>query len=553
MSSPPVTSVSIQEWEDASGSLIAAFNKYIDLSLSLGTNALKSGIIHNDLSTKVPAALHTLKATLNQQLDQTCSTLARARNQIRCSTNCLPDEILASIFALVIFPQDPSETPPMRQHLASVYCSLYDLLGVCSAWRDILMAHGAFWSIIPVTESTIFKSIDTQNPNPTIRSIARSQGMDLYLAGISRDYSEDMGDLAYLAEHASRVRTVNIMSDQHRTIKSIMDNFEFLNSSWRLSEISLNLLYNPAHSDSPLSEHFFPSITDQNILTRALPRLSVLKLWGGSIDWSGAGFSDRLVELELRNIRMSHGTELPDFLATLPSATQLQHLRIIEVQTWQESSTTNIPKISLPRLKTLLLKRLYFNTLRDLISSLTSRSHHLTLHIANQTFCVMLNESTSAQVEFDQPVLDVFRGITCSVLYLDNYWPEPTIIRRVMRSLPDIHTLVIDNITLLEEHCNMLERSPDEDGFPFPRFKTMQFSRMIIENEDAFQRMVQSYLGSLQLLELGGWVSEVDTPSHCLPLQDRPDYTIWFQENIPEFKLIDKNRALPGFDSPWQL
>jgi hypothetical protein len=122
-----------------------------------------------------------------------------------------------------------------------------------------------------------------------------------------------------------------------------------------------------------------------------------------------------------------------------------------------------------------------------------------------------------------------------------------------MRSLPDIHTLVIDNITLLEEHCNMLERSPDEDGFPFPRFKTMQFSRMIIENEDAFQRMVQSYLGSLQLLELGGWVSEVDTPSHCLPLQDRPDYTIWFQENIPEFKLIDKNRALPGFDSPWQL
>ncbi|CAE6481314.1 unnamed protein product, partial [Rhizoctonia solani] len=84
-------------------SLANALSRYLNLCTSLGTNSLQEGARANDLVARIDSKLESLHVSMEQQTAQTRSALSKTLNDIAPPVRCLPEEILAKIFACVIY------------------------------------------------------------------------------------------------------------------------------------------------------------------------------------------------------------------------------------------------------------------------------------------------------------------------------------------------------------------------------------------------------------------------------------------------------------------
>ncbi|CAE6345162.1 unnamed protein product [Rhizoctonia solani] len=559
--SPPDSST-IKQWEEAGASLATALGHYLHLSLNLGVTALKYGTPPNYLATRIDSALQTLHVSLDQQVTQARSTLAHTRNRIVCSINRLPNEILPEIFLHVIFPDSDLDSPPMKKRITTMYRSLYDLISVCSEWKKIILARGYFWSIIPITDLTL----STDRSSCTTRRILESSsGTDLHLAAVLDYMPHGQNDLNYLSEHASRVQSINIMTKSRFVIIPILDQFRQLDSSGKLSEISINYRepFHPTGLPGEFDYIFLPRSTEQELFKELLARLSIVRLSGSPLSWDGVTFSHRLVELELRDFSWGYDIALSGFLAALPPATQLQNLKIISVETCPylrtSQSTMTRTKISLPSLQNLVLRDLYYNTFHYLLMSLTSHSHRLTLHLTNKAFQIRRLGASEPEDVFAQTVVDLFRGVTAGALWLSgdrhDPWMSPEDLWELLNAMPGLDTLVMDDCDYDLDYSEMLERPSNSDKFTFPWLKTMQFTRARIRSEDAFKSMVETYSNSLERMELGACIGNGSEFSNSHgPVEEDEDIAIWLQERVPEFELINPLYTPPEFRTlEWEL
>ncbi|KDN39037.1 hypothetical protein RSAG8_09073, partial [Rhizoctonia solani AG-8 WAC10335] len=158
---PPISSAllpcpTIVQWEEAGASLVTALTNYTGLCLNLGTNSLREGTDSEDLVSRIDSTLTGVHTAMSHRLSESKSALARTRNKLASPLFHFPEEVVSEIFMNVVFDHsNPASSRPrsLERDTRMIYRRLYSLLGVCSVWRELVLARGAMWSVIPIIES----------------------------------------------------------------------------------------------------------------------------------------------------------------------------------------------------------------------------------------------------------------------------------------------------------------------------------------------------------------------------------------------------------------
>ncbi|EUC60914.1 hypothetical protein RSOL_375790, partial [Rhizoctonia solani AG-3 Rhs1AP] len=518
------------------------------------------------LATQIDSALDTFHIELEQRVAQSRSILARTRNQVLSISpiSCLSNEILSEIFTYVVYdPIDPSNPVPMESSLVKIYKSLHCLLGVCSIWRNVILARGSFWSMIPIIElSSSSISLRSQGrPCSTGLSLERSGTTDLHLAAIFGKISKC--DDIDLTKYLSRLRSINIIARSTFVIGRLLNQILKPGSPLHVSELSLRFESKVFSDHIPPQRPCLSHIEPWTNFEDLLESLSVLRLSDIMLDWSRITFSHRLVQLELQNTNLGSDSNLISLLTSLSSATELRTLELISVTTYPNPDTqitTTKPIISLPNLQTMVARNLYFNTLAILLSSITSRSHRLVLHLTGRTFEITpLSDENPEEVATERAV-DIFRQVTVDTLLLEAFedegpWLSAMDIWNFLHAMPDVKTLRMHDWDFYPEFCRMIQRPDVSSESKFPQFKYIYLSLVSIRDEEAFKNMVASYFESLERIELAGsLITGPEGAELSGYLEGGEPLVTWFRENAPNFVLNSNYGVPPEFRDPvWQL
>ncbi|CAE7050245.1 unnamed protein product [Rhizoctonia solani] len=555
-SSSPST---IREWEDAGASLAATLENYLNLCYILPTRSLQEGTHPKDLATRIDHALETFQFTIDQNIALARSTLSRSRNQIMSPIGCFPEEVLIEIFSRVIYtPPDPSEPTPMEESLVKMYRSLHSLLGVCTTWRNIALHHKPFWSTVPVIDLSPSALAPTFT-QATELSLERSGNLDLHLAVIRSEQCHGRS-ISAVFDHASRFRTVNLTAKTQYAVRLILEPFLKLEVR-ELSDLSIRLqqraeLSNaiPPDYDYISSPAYDPSY--HNHLNIMLNELSVLRLYGTLVHFDNLAFSDKLVKLHIQGVTLGWDVEIAKLMQALSSATQLRDLRIISVTTFLDHAA--IPNISLPNLQYLLVQDLYNNTMRQILESISTRSHDLTVHLTYK--CLMMQDVGQPAPEgVDTDDLhDILSQVSVHALLIDgeDEWLDWVELETMMQRMSDLKSLRLHYWDFDEESSGALKRSrsdPNQPSISLPALENIHISWARIWGEEGFKNMVASYSDSLRRMVLGAASS--NSPRGKLnSLKGDEDLVSWLKANVPEFELTDNTYNPPEFQPlEWEL
>ncbi|KDN34374.1 hypothetical protein RSAG8_12540, partial [Rhizoctonia solani AG-8 WAC10335] len=519
------TSPAIEKWEEAGASLAAALSKYLELSISLGMSSLKENTPPKVTATRIDTTLESLHVTISGQISQARSTLARTRNHILSSTYRLPDEVLAEIFAYIIFvPSDPYDPVSMSDSLVKMYRQLHTLASVSCMWRNLALSRGEFWSTVPIVDPD-YSPFSLRFKRATKLSLTRATHGDLHLAAI-RDYR--YRPIGLLRDHASRFRTVNITAKSRYSIDSTFRPFLKLGPSKRLSKLSLRIESEapPKQNNLILDEdHLFPFSSedresfdelineDRESFDELIKSLSVVRICGVQIHWGRTVFSKQLIELHLQDITLGYDIAMANLLRALASATELRELKLISVSTFYNTQMLLSPtpgSIVLPKLQNFLIQDLYSSTLSLVLDAITSRSHELTLHLTQK--CVQANIVGHYEPE-EVGIDDIYSSLentAVHALLIDGNdhepWVSPDELESIIHVMPDLVSLEMKCWVYTTGYCRALQRPQRSNALLFPRIEYMHFSRARILDEVSFKRMVTSHSPFLEQMMLGAAV-----------------------------------------------
>ncbi|KAG8686216.1 hypothetical protein FRC11_009331 [Ceratobasidium sp. 423] len=287
--------------------------------------------------------------------------------------------------------------------------------------------------------------------------------------------------------------------------------------------------------------------------------LSVLKLYGVKIGWGQVAFSNRLVKLHLQEINLGYDIILAQIMTALSSATELRQLNFISVKSFPDptspQSTTIRPKISLPNLETLVAQDLYSNTLNSLLSSITSRSHQLTLHLTMKALQIARPMLAPWHVS-PSGVIELLSNVTVDTLLLDEgNWLSTTDFWEILNAMPNLETLRI-NFWVFDESfhdfqpINAMHNQPSG-----PHIKNVHIHYAKIFDEDAFKKMVASCSKGIEWMQLGATVRHGSGDSEVWEsLEEEDELAVWLEKNVRGFELMYPESDCPEFHTPgWQL
>ncbi|CAE6506617.1 unnamed protein product [Rhizoctonia solani] len=550
----------IQRWEGAGISLFNALENYLKLCTSLGNESMVDGAPPTYLAARIEAALGSLHTTLGQQLARSQSALNQTRNQMLSPLHNFPEEVLSEIFIHVAF--DPlnqsrrSGSHSTRDCVVDVHRAIHNLLAVCTLWRNVAINRGALWSIVPLSDKL---KIPQDYKSILDRALHLHKGVELNLFAIMHD---DATDISILANRVSQFRTVNIVNTPPHMIRSILTTF----TDWhgpnplRLSQLSVHNQYN----QSPLAEDYImQSFSEQQSFNRLTKNLDLLQIKAASLHWETIAFSARLTTFRLQNVPLGLDVKLAALLGALSSATQLRELKIINVITSRDSTPFQTlvghSEIWLPNLKTFYTEGLYFNTLRVLLLSIRSRSHHMsfTLTPRSMKFHSLLS-SRHEDITSDE-LCELLRHVPVHSLDLHrkNYL-EPVLtaveLEKLIEVLPLLETLYIRTPRLDGDYCMVLERPLELNISTLPSLVHLGFSCLIIMDPEAFRRMVESRSGSLQRVSLAKpYLNRDCADDEEVELDIREEEMIgWLGENVPEYTRNEYYSGSPSFQDIFQ-
>ncbi|CAE6404049.1 unnamed protein product [Rhizoctonia solani] len=556
----------IRQWEEAGISLVDAANKYLSLCLSLNTSArlsrankgIKEALAFWMDSALSPGGLHSI---LDQKIAQSRSLMAQTRNRIlAASIYQFPAEILSEIFLNVIYDKDNFEGDPVyiTTGIKLIYQRLHQILGVCSNWRNVGIACPSLWSFIPVIHEDDGFSLRMA----TNLSLQRAPGANLYLAAILPPYPpyKLFDDLA---KHRSRFRAINMVipNEAPRQLEHFFDRM-LKPASHPPSELSL-YLRRPSDSDDDidtalnLKQRLFCELLPQ--FTEFLVSLSKIRFSGAGVRWDQVIFSDRLIELQLEDFVLGHKPDLDTFLTALSSASKLQVLSLTSITTFNitpeipEHSDRN-PTISLPGLKRLHIEDLYFNTLRDVIGSISQGQHQLTLVLTTNSLQIAAPAGLDFQDASINALCEVVSSTPVDTLLLCGRrrggWLDEEELEALLQAAPSVKTLKMSHWRFRSSECRVLTRPQSSDG-AFPAIKNMHLCWAGIIDQEGFKSMVTSH--PIQRMVLGGY-TESEPGDFFDPFRGSEEIVAWLDSNIPNFRLYDLDYEPPEFKlTEWQL
>ncbi|CAE7133275.1 unnamed protein product [Rhizoctonia solani] len=581
---PPCTT--IKQWEDAGVALIASLKDYTELCSAIKPQPLDNVMELSDFETRIDTTLEVI----SDQLLNVRLSLKRARNRLVPSFLRLPGEVASTIFMHFVFDRRPTIAEATEcgrdissrygyltafQEVRLIYSRLRKLLCVCSSWKDALMTEGMFWTIIPciqVQNSTKFKQA-IKHVLPRAGGCKLSLVAGQFSLRNVYNISESLPEL--LTQYGLRLRAINLSTDNLRMIRDTVTNLPLVGAT-SVTEISIEL--NKGLRVAPRLPRdpdyiFPPSYPEQDSFTDTIGTLKAFRISGIYFHWDTMVFSGRLVELQIANITLGYDEAIIPFLHALSSAPGLRDLKIISVTTFRhegvpfnQHALSNM-SVEFPNLRSLLVQKLYFNTLECLLPMIKSVWDCLVLFLNYR--CLRTKEEGDRQMR--PPRVDRVTNL-CKILsplsldaltlghgHDEETWLDMITFQVLLKGLPTLTTLRMHNWIFEGGIWQGLTRpsvaESDSQAHSFAALENLYLNAARLRTctfpLGDVQRMVASH--PLRLVVLGG-VRE-SAPPHAY--QDSllgTDVVTVFEKNVPEFRLVNQLEFLPEYylDS-WQL
>ncbi|EUC56034.1 hypothetical protein RSOL_156000 [Rhizoctonia solani AG-3 Rhs1AP] len=545
---------------------MAALKDYTDLCLNLSPNSLDCIMKPSDMGARIDSTLEVI----SNQLLQIGSTLARTRNRLVTPLHKLPEEILSEILMNVTFDIGYSESS-IKQDLCLIYRRLYGLLSVCSTWRDIIVTRGAFWSVIPIVENPSMNKIGSFE-----LSIHRARGSKRHLVAVAESPETFRDLIQALTKYGPHIDTINLNIGDHRVIVEAIELLLHHDTAKPLAELSVQSIYaNNAPDWLPSYDDYVIPLdyAHQSSFVSLLGTLTVFRISGAHFHWETMAFSTRLVELEIENITLGYDHEIEPFLQALCSASELRDLRITTMDTFFIPDLMDDIELSspvvFPRLQSLHVQDVFFNTLRLLLAMIAPGSHCLSLFLGPPSLLNNLKEldffmEPHPEHEFRSVdignLCKILKQVSVHTLMLSGAggkWLTGDMLRQLMEAVPTLKILKIHNWDFNRTVWTSLKRPMIDEGNPqersFPALETIQLSKATILVKKGFQDMVASH--PLRRIALGG-TSRVASSDEIKqgPLEKRSSMVRWLRYNVPEFCLFDSRYHPPEFQpGRWPL
>ncbi|CUA69934.1 hypothetical protein RSOLAG22IIIB_08777 [Rhizoctonia solani] len=576
MESPRSPTVSpyptIVRWEEAGASLVTALTNYMGLCLNLGTDSLREGADTKDLVSRVDFTLAVVHTAMSYHLNESKAALARTRNKLASRFFRLPQEVVSEIFANVVFDHNDSASSGRRslEHDGRMlYRRLYNLLGVCSSWRDLISVRGALWSVIP-----IFENRSDRKHKAVKRILHRAGGSPLHLA-VSMAWSAPRRLTKIIAEHGPRLRTLNVSASGRHVIREAIHNV--LQHDPRLSLTELSIWFeNPSvvNYRMPGETEYLISRDHSNYASfaRLMETLTAFRISGIHVPWETIASSTRLVEVRIEQVAIGYDSAIIPFVRSLSSAPNLRDLKVISVSTFHDLGATqghnSSAPVTFPNLETLLLQDLYYNTLEHLLPVVSPGSYHLTLFLTRKSLETnMIRDAPGdEEEEEDRELVDIselgsaLTQARVDTLMISGNWGECWLtgpeIRALLISVPAVKTLKISGWDLDHSIWRALRRSPAARRHPedhrFPVFENLHFSCVKIINQRGLKNMITSH--PIQGMVLGAIFSDITDELSEWSCDEDDGIVQWLKVNIPVLHLLNSTHRPPEFHlDVWQL
>ncbi|KAH7320401.1 hypothetical protein B0J17DRAFT_296891 [Rhizoctonia solani] len=375
----------VQRWEDAHTCLLSALTAYMDTCMNLKNSSLSELSTNAEsLVPRIERHITSLSSFVAYQIFQIRSVLSTAQSQIASPIYALPEEVLVEIFSQVIYLPADNQPPDqsMEQDLRSIYRRLYNLIGVCTSWRNTAVRKRGFWSIIPMIDKC--KCSHQPLEEVTERSLRRSGGTGLYIAMSTSLRLPTL--LRPLLNYGKHIRALNIQTESRRTMKEVMSTLAVFASPETLTNLSIYLKPTVEFRDSTDAgwEVIRQPSQHQERHKKILGSLRALRIRVAHIDLYGLTFTN-LVELRIEEVRLGFKSAFKRLLGAISSATNLQYLQLVSVSSYLDdeflfdvqSSPPNVIDdneqliVSLPNLKLVFLADMFFNDLKDIFQTFT--------------------------------------------------------------------------------------------------------------------------------------------------------------------------------------
>ncbi|KAH7326805.1 hypothetical protein B0J17DRAFT_220134 [Rhizoctonia solani] len=165
---------------------------------------------------------------------------------------------MLEIFMGVIFDRNGRKSlnpPSFKRGARMVYRRLYNLLGVCSVWKDFISARKDLWSVIPIIEGRSDKK------HNAIQNIMQNAGGSPLHLAISLTRSASSRLINMLTGYAPRLRAINLGASSRYVMRDIIHRLLQHGTPRSLSELSIQFDNTNSVNKIPKeSDYIVPSV-----------------------------------------------------------------------------------------------------------------------------------------------------------------------------------------------------------------------------------------------------------------------------------------------------
>ncbi|CEL62880.1 hypothetical protein RSOLAG1IB_10548 [Rhizoctonia solani AG-1 IB] len=495
----------VRKIEDLGRQLERATTELLDSCKILSSEIYKTSQTPRELIWTIDDALKLIDNKTASHINHARQSLAQTRNILAAPASVLPSECLTRIFSIAVESPSTGHLDPrgVRGQVDEYYRQLHTLSAVCSNWREIVVSHSVFWSIVPVIRQNNGRYMSSAAELSLERSLGSR--FDLYLVADLYGSRQDLFGYVrgLLTCHGHLFSNIHIASDSQQNIPVVFESL--INCTKRLlgSFDGLSICYQP-HAQAILRPYLYaPNSSDLLTFIKMIESVRRLKLGGVHFDFAGMTFRN-LTQLWLQNLLFENKTKFEEFIWSLSSASQLREIGLVSIATLGNmavsTSTYNFP-ITLPSLRMLHLEDLYQNLFNFVLESIQPGSYQVgfvptarclqIIDIDNRSsLTVGLGGLKNQASRVTKMALTPRLGIAAQE------------VRALLELFPNLRSIGISNHRLNSDLLNQLVRSADLSSI-FPKFTQLYISTCSIgaENLNALQEVITSH--PIELLSLG--------------------------------------------------